>query len=393
MKFWKQKFYRTFTLTAILAVLGIIIGFTACFSEWKGEGIITINLGGNSRSAMPWPPQEHGILGKLEYVVTLSGNEVLRIESKGGNNIRASVSPGRWSVKVDAYYLNQHYGTGKKDNVIVYAGQNNSVTVQMTKAFYDGGIVEMVQIPEGTLTWGNAVITLTAFKMGKFVVTQEQYQEVMGINPSYFNGGPTGSNDTYQREPADGEVQGKRPVEYVTWLDAIEFCNKLSKKEELTPVYEITGRKPATGYPITVATVTPTWTNNGYRLPTDAQWEYACRAGTTTNWYFGDDENKLVDYAWYIANASGMTHEVGKKEANKWGLYDMHGNVWEWCWDLYGSLPSTNETDYKGAVTGSNRVLRGGSCGSEWQSLRSASRDSYNPVAWNYSIGFRLVRP
>jgi len=166
MKFWKQKFYGTFTLMAILALFGIIIGFTTCFTGWKGEGIITINLGGNSRSAIPWPPQDHGILGKLEYVVTLSGNEELRIESKGGTNIRTSVSPGRWSVKVDAYYLNQHYGTGKKDNVIVYAGQNNSVTVQMTKAFYDGGILEMVQIPGGTLTWENTVITLTAFKMG-----------------------------------------------------------------------------------------------------------------------------------------------------------------------------------------------------------------------------------
>jgi len=388
MKFWKQKFYGKFTLMVILALFGITIGFTACFSEWKGEGIITINLGGNSRSAMPWPPQEHGILNKLEYVVTLSGNEELRIESKGGNNIRASVSPGRWSVKVDAFYLNQHYGTGKKDNVIVYAGQNNSVTVQMTKAFYDGGIVEMVEIPEGTLTWPNAVITLSSFKMGKFVVTQELYQAVMGTNPSNFS-----SN------PADGETQGKRPVEYVTWFDTIEFCNKLSEREGLTPVYEITGRTPATGYPITAATVTPTWTNNGYRLPTEAQWEYACRAGSTADYGMGASntqitEANLVNYAWYDVNASGgMTHEAGKKTANAWGLYDMHGNVWEWCWDWYGDYPTTAQTDYIGADTGYFRVVRGGSWEDSAASTRSAIRGVGNPDVWYYNYGFRLVRP
>ena len=378
MKFWKQKFYGTFTLMAILALFGIIIGFTACFTDWKGEGIITINLGGNSRSAMPWPPQEYGILNKLEYVVTLSGNEELRIESKGGNNIRASVSPGRWSVKVDAFYLNQHYGTGKKDNVIVYAGQNNSVTVQMIKAFGS-----MVEIPAGTLIWGSVVITLTAFKMGKYEVTQEQYQEVMGTNPSRFN-----SN------PADGEVQGKRPVEQVTWYDAVEFCNKLSEMEGLIPVYTIANRTPITGYPITAATVEATWTYNGYRLPTDAQWEYACRAGTTTNWHFGNAESELVDYAWYSKNSNSRTHEVGKKLPNAFGLYDMHANVYEWCWDWYGDYPTTAQTDYKGSVTGSDRVSRGGSWSrSTGLDFRSASRSFTYPSYGSYELGFRLVLP
>ena len=184
--------------------------------------------------------------------------------------------------------------------------------------------IEMVQIPAGTLTWGRARITLSEFKMGKFTVTQELYQAIMGVNPSYYN-----SN------PAAGEIQGKRPVEMVTWYDAIEFCNKLSEKEGLTPVYTITGRTPASGYPITAATVTANWNNNGYRLPTEAQWEYACRAGTTTRWHFGNTESQLVNYAWYDAN-SNRTHEVGKKLPNAWGLYDMYGNVWE-CMGMYGS--------------------------------------------------------
>jgi len=205
--------------------------------------------------------------------------------------------------------------------------------------------------------------------------------EVMGVNPSQFN-----SN------PAEGETQGKRPVEMVTWFDAIEFCNKLSDKEGLTPVYTITGRTPSSGYPITAATVTAEWTNNGYRLPTEAQWEYACRAtGTTTKWTFGDDVNQLENYAWYNANANGMTHQVGKKTANAWGLYDMHGNVFEWCWDWAGTLTS-NQTDYKGASSGAYRVLRGGSWG-HLDDTSSAHCFEGNPLSVHNDFGFRVVLP
>ena len=270
------------------------------------------------------------------------------------------------------------YGEGK----FIVAG---GVEGKYGKIAYSGtasGFIEMVEIPAGTLTWGNAEITLTAFKMGKYEVTQEQYLEVMGVNPSYF-----------RSNPADGEIQGRRPVEQVTWFDAIEFCNKLSKMEGLMQVYEITGREPEEGYPITAAIVTPTWTNNGYRLPTEAQWEYACRAGTTTDWHFGDDEDKLVDYAWYDANASSMTHEVGKKDPNRFELYDMHGNVQEWCWDWYGDYPTTAQTDYKGAVSSNGRVKRGGSWLEPGQNLLSALRNNNLPRVGYYAFGFRLVRP
>ncbi|MCL2185956.1 MAG: formylglycine-generating enzyme family protein [Treponema sp.] len=238
---------------------------------------------------------------------------------------------------------------------------------------------EMAAIPNGNLVWESAVIILSAFNMGKYEVTQELYEAVMGINPSYFQGGGTGI------VPATGEVQSKRPVENVSWFDAIGFCNKLSTKEGLTPVYTITE------YP---ATVTPNWEANGYRLPTDAQWEYACRAGTTTRWYFGDTESQLVYYAWYSENSNNRTHQIGLKQANSWGLYDMHGNVEEWCWDQYGPLPTTNQINYTGAVSGGYRVWRGGSWSDSVRFIHPGRRThGYSSNGRYNTIGFRVVRP
>jgi len=267
----------------------------------------------------------------------------------------------------------------------------------------------LVQIPEGTFTmgpdiWNNDAtfaVTLSAFKMSKYAVTQDLYQAVMGNNPSYFNGGPTGDDDEFQREPAEGETQGRRPVEMVTWFDAVEFCNKLSTREGFTPVYTITERTPSTGYPITAAVVTADWTASGYRLPTDAQWEYACRAGTSTKWHFGDDESKLEEYAWYgwdvewgiPKNSNEKTHQVGLLKPNQWGLYDMHGNIFEWCWDWYGDYPAAAKTDYTGAESGDGRVLRGGSWNHPAEYTRSALRILDDPNERYNLNGFRLVRP
>jgi len=262
----------------------------------------------------------------------------------------------------------------------------------------------MIQIPAGSFKMGSpstetgrfsnenyrtandGIVTMSGFFMSKYPVTQELYQVVMGNNPSYFHGGSG-------REPATGEIQGKRPVETVTWFDAIEFCNKLSEMEGLTPVYTITWRTPATGYPITNASVTANWENNGYRLPTEAQWEYACRAGTETRWHFGDNGNELDNYAWVQFNSNGRTHQVGLKLPNTYGLYDMHGNVWEWCWDLYTESYNNaggNENPW-GAASGSVRVFRGG-----WNFFEgngSAYRNGSFPSDRINNLGFRVVCP
>jgi len=224
--------------------------------------------------------------------------------------------------------------------------------------------------------------------MSRFQVTQELYEAVMGNNPSWFQG--TASD----RVVTAGEIQGKRPVEMVTWFDAVEFCNKLSEREGLTPVYTIEGRTPATGYPITAATVTANWDANGYRLPTEAQWEYACRAGSTTLWHFGDNESDLVNYAWYSVNSNNRSHQVGLKLPNAWGLYDMHGNVWEWCWDWWSStFPNPDDlSNPRGAASGVFRVVRGGS----WLLSASGTQSTIRGDGWPLSstfLGFRFGRP
>lgn len=263
--------------------------------------------------------------------------------------------------------------------------------------------MEMVWIPAGTFRMGSPTtepnrstdenfrtandgdVTLTqSFYMGKYQVTQEQYFAVTGTNPSSFS-----SN------PASEEIQGNRPVERVTWFDAIEFCNKLSELEGLTPVYTITGRTPESGYPITAATVNANWDNNGYRLPTEAQWEYACRAGTQTRWHSGEDESLLGNYAWFSGNSGNRTHQVGLKLPNAWGLYDMHGNVREWCWDWFVASYSNagGNVDPTGASSGSDRVFRGGGWYGSGRVLRSACRFRFSPDGRSDDLGFRVLRP
>ena len=227
----------------------------------------------------------------------------------------------------------------------------------------------------GTFNNGTSDVTVSSFTMSTYEITQAQYLTVTGNSPSYFT-----------------TVTGG-PVEQVTWYDAVEFCNKLSTRESRTPVYTISGRTPATGYPITSASVTATWTNNGYRLPTEAEWEYAARGGASTHGYTYAGSSTLDGVAWYSTNSASKTHAVGGKTANELGLYDMSGNVWEWCWDWYGTYPTGTQTNPTGASEGSYRVLRGGS----WNAGTGYGTVSYRSYDYPYGrygiLGFRVVAP
>ena len=194
------------------------------------------------------------------------------------------------------------------------------------------------------------------FYLGKYPVTQEQWEAVMGANPSNFKG------------PKD-------PVEMVSWNDCRQFFTKLNEQSP----------RPHPG---------PFPEGEGeFQFPTEAQWEYACRAGSTTLYGFGDDEAQLGDYAWYAANSDGRTHPVGEKKPNAWGLYDMHGNVWQWCADGYGDgyYAKSPTDDPPGVASGTFHILRGGGWIMPAWHCRSAYRSHDKPDTSYPVVGVRVA--
>ncbi len=220
----------------------------------------------------------------------------------------------------------------------------------------DGVAMELVWIPEGEFMMGSEdgrsnerpvhrVRITQGFWMGRHEVTQAQWQAVMGTNPSSFQG-------------------MDHPVENVSWNDSQEFMGRLS---------EIVGYE--------------------FRLPTEAEWEYACRAGTETAYYFGDAPDRLDRFAWYRDNSGNSTQPVGEKRANIWGLHDMHGNVWEWCLDWYDEefYARSPVEDPVNTTPGSFRVVRGGSWDDGDWNCRSTHRVWSAPTYFDRSLGFRVV--
>jgi acetoin utilization deacetylase AcuC-like enzyme/formylglycine-generating enzyme required for sulfatase activity len=250
--------------------------------------------------------------------------------------------------------------------------------------------IEMVLIPAGSFQMGSNAggederpahtVRLGSFWMDRYEVVQEEFKKYQISDPSHFKG-------------------ARQPLEQINWTDAALYCNDRSMAEGLTPCYD-----------------EETWScnfdANGYRLPTEAEWEYACRAGTGTEYSFGNDAGRLNDHAWHAGNSGATTHPVGQKKPNAWGLYDMHGNVAEWCNDRYakdyyssmgvppmntGKIPVLREIENpRGPAEGQERVLRGGAWNSSPESCRSSYRASDPAIddtcLANDAIGFRCVR-
>ena len=211
----------------------------------------------------------------------------------------------------------------------------------------------MVAIKAGTFLRIKYPVTITRdFWIGRFEVTQGEFMAVLGRNPSHFTG------------------NSNRPVEKVTFLDASAYCSALSRSEReagrLPPEYE-------------------------YRLPYEAEWEYACRAGATNRFNFGDETSLGDQFAWTAENSDAMTHPVGMKRPNSWGLYDMHGNVWEWCFDWFEPYPAAPLTDPVGPATSKFKLFKGGGWNQDLPYASASSRFMMSPSNGIHFVGFRVA--
>ena len=325
-----------------------------------------------------------------------AGSSITLPNGRGLSKI--SYTFGEWNTQADGagitYNATSSYMvTG---NITLYARWMPVVvtTTGVELVYISGGSFQMGN-PDSSIDGSNSerpvhTVTVSSFSMSKYQVTQGQYEAVMGSNPS----SSYGVGDNY-------------PVYYVSWYDALVFCNKLSVMEDLTPAYRINGSTDTATWGGVPTTSSTTWNavtivsdSTGYRLPTEAQWEYAAKGGDGSPGNYKYSGSDTVDeVAWYSGNngASGTatygSKEVGTKAPNGLGIYDMSGNLREWCWDWYVSYPSTAQTDPTGASSGSFRVLRGGGWLHSAGGVRSAYRVDGIPGDRYYYGGFRLVRP
>jgi formylglycine-generating enzyme required for sulfatase activity len=309
--------------------------------------------------------------GELTITAVSAGTVMIMETEKDGIPVKAGGSLVINDLPENTYQVLITYQDKETETQTVFLENQSKKTASFThrireRPSYRG----FVFVEGGTFTMGSPAsergrvddetrhqVTLSGFYIGTHEISQREYTAVMGTNPSAFRG-------------------DNLPVEQVSWLDAVNYCNRRSQNEGLTPAYTIRG-------------VRVTWNRsaNGYRLPTEAEWEYACRAGTVSPFSTGNSVNSS-----HAAYADKRSRPVGQGRPNNWGLYDMHGNVWEWCWDWYGDYGEERQNP-SGPDSGSKRVTRGGGWYNEQELLRSAYRGSDRPDDRVNNVGFRIVRP
>ncbi len=307
-------------------------------------------------STEDYSADEQALITRVRRAVVLE-NEIVRLVKEARADSKVTPEEAIGILKTGEEYLLLNPQNAKVESLVKQSKQIAEPLLRQRilalPAIHNSLGMQLKHLPAGTFTMGEDEdaheVTLTKpFYIGVYEVTNAQWKQVMGNVPSNWK-------------------DDDRPVEQVSWEDAVEFCKKLSALPEERKAGRV------------------------YRLPTEAEWEYACRAGSTTDFSFGDKEALLGDFAWFSDNSGNSTHPVGQKQPNAWGLYDMHGNVWEWCSDWYGEYPQGSVTDPQGPSDASGRVNRGGSWNFTAGHCRSAFRDGNGPSSRGSSLGFRLA--
>ena len=321
--------------------------------------------------------------GKLQFAVQPMEAQVTlkkdgkTIENWTGSKMKSNLPVGEYKItaSLSGYKTKTRECTLELDkttqiNITLEKGTTNLANGSDLR----NGLNNMIFVKGGTFQMGSNngysnekpvhSVTVSDFYIGKYEVSQKEWKEIMGSNPSYWKG-------------------DNLPVENVSWYDAVEFCNKKSNKEGLTRCYTGSGKNTKCNF-----------NANGYRLLTEAEWEYASRGGSRTAHYKYSGSNNIDDVAWYYDNSGNKTHQVGTKKPNELGIHDMSGNVWEWCWDwydenYYSKSPTSNP---KGASSSSFRVDRGGGCKYDAEYYRVAFRTHEDPNFSVFNLGFRLLR-
>ncbi len=268
------------------------------------------------------------------------------------------------------------------DIKVATENKRKNVSENSNMIFVEGGSFHMGSDRGESDESPTHLVTLSSFFIGKYPVTQKEWEMIMKNKPSVFKKGYIIDYGFFGigKKVIENDTDNY-PVDFVSWFDAIRFCNLLSEKEGLESVYVINDSE-----------VNCNWQADGYRLPTEAEWEFAARGGNLSMEFAYSGSNKLDEVGWYDENSGNQTHEVGTKRANELGIYDMSGNVCEWCWDIYGKYSALSETNPRGTSNGSYRVIRGG-C---WQYgdfyCRVAYRNDGYPDDSYDKVGFRLAR-